>query len=124
MITGGGPEIPGQTGPTCNIVETRAGSGSSNSRSGPPSQSQRSDLPPHSRQTTYSSSNLSYGPQSRPCVSMELANRLSPSDEPQSGQAIVRYPLRFNQLQPRQRSSECSLRSRHQHFLEQSSKRP
>jgi hypothetical protein len=37
---------------------------------------------------------------------MELANRLSPSDEPQSGQAIVRYPLHFNQLQPRQRSSE------------------
>ena len=36
---------------------------------------------------------------SRPCVSTVLAIRHSANDEPQSGQAIVRYPLHFNHLQ-------------------------
>src|ERR1022692_4934975 len=90
-------------------MASSAGSGTSYERSGPPSQSPISNLPPHSRQTTYSCSNLSNGPQSRPCVSTELAIRYSPNDEPQSGQAIARYPLLFNHLQPdRSRSGRGS----------------
>src|ERR1035438_5884640 len=82
------------------LLSTRAGSRTSDGGSGMLSQSPISTLPPHSRQTTYSWSNLSYGPQSRPCVSTVLAIRYSPNDEPQSGQPIARYPLSFNHLQP------------------------
>lgn len=53
------------------------------------SQSDGSNLPPHSRHTMNSWSNRSNGPQSRPCVSVEVAIRNSPSDEPQSGHAIL-----------------------------------
>ena len=63
------------------------------SSSGVLSQSRRSNRPPHARQTMNSSLNVSYGPQSRPCVSIEVTNRKSPADEPQSGQAISISPL-------------------------------
>src|ERR1017187_1476958 len=91
------------------LPSTRTGSRSSHGSSWALSQSRRSKLPPHSRQTMNSCSNLSNGPQSRPCVSTELAIRYSPNDEPQSGQAIARYPLLFNHLQPdRSRSGRGS----------------
>src|ERR1039457_524614 len=87
------------------LLSTRAGPWTSDGSSWALSQSQRSNLPPHSRQTMNSCSNLSNGPQSRPCVSTELAIRHSPEAEPQSGQAIVSYPLQFNQLRPDRSSS-------------------
>jgi hypothetical protein len=116
------PGMPGQVCSTCNATASSTGSGTSNGRSGPPSQSPISNLPRHSRQTTYSTSNLSYGPQSRPCVSTVLAIRHSPNDEPQSGHAIVRYPLHFNHLQVGRDSPGRGLRARREPFLEESSK--
>jgi hypothetical protein len=56
--------------------------------SGVDSQSRRSIRPPHSRQTMNSSLNVSYGPQSSPCVSTEATVRKSPADELQSGHAM------------------------------------
>jgi len=56
--------------------------------SGVHSQSRRSIRPPHSRQTMNSSLNVSYGPQSSPCVSTEVRIRKSPADELQSGHAM------------------------------------
>jgi hypothetical protein len=56
--------------------------------SGVHSQSRRSIRPPHSRQTMNSSLNVSYGPQSSPCVSTEVTIRKSPADELQSGHAM------------------------------------
>ncbi len=70
-----------------------SGSQSEGASSGVQSQSRRSKRPPHARQTMNSSWNVSYGPQSSPCVSTEVTNRKSPADEPQSGQAIYVSPL-------------------------------
>jgi len=76
--------------------------------SGVPSHSRRSNRPPHARQTMNSSLNVSYGPQSRPCVSTEVTNRKSPAGEPQSGQAILYFSFDSNVL----RKGQCRRCSR------------
>src|SRR5258707_452590 len=87
---------------------SRSKSGGSVDSSGDLSQFRISHLSPHSWHTTYSCSNRSYGPQSRPCVSTELAIRNSPIDEPQSGQAIVLDPFHFGHLELRWHRSRAS----------------
>ena len=87
--------------------------------SGVDSQSRRSIRPPHSRQTMNSSLNVSYGPQSSPCVSTEATVRKSPADELQSGHAMSVSPLIDNVVRQNAGHSSSSASEPLPHFWEQ-----